>query len=516
MPDGSSTTQRPAVVAAIIERAAETPDGIWLKYGADSYTWAELRDRTFSLAHGLLDRGLRPGERVALMLKNSPDHLVANYAATSLGAATVPVNTAQRGAPLEHILRDSGARTVIVEEELVDAVEGVAASASIRVVVRGRSQTHASLDALFATDTSEPVVTNQLQSGLGILYTSGTTGPPKGVVADRYDLTGLDVIVDSLGVRPGETVYCCLPLFHGNALILSAMSALRRGYTLALAERFSASRFWADVARYEAVEFNALGAMIPILLKQPPSAADRDHQVRSVLSAACPAYAWTDFEDRFGVRLVEFYGMVDAPCYLLNDRSKVGSMGWPVPGVQFRVVGADGHELPVGEVGELVFRHDAGRLTHYHGDEEATERSYRDGWFLTGDTAEQGPEGDFSYRGRIKASIRRRGENVSAWEIETSVNQRDDVLECVAHAVDSPLGEDEVKLIVVPAPGAQVDPAELHAWCAGRMAKYAVPRYIEFRSELPKTATHRVAFAQLREEGIPAGTWDADAATAQE
>jgi crotonobetaine/carnitine-CoA ligase len=344
------------------------------------------------------------------------------------------------------------------------------------------------------------------------MYTSGTTGPPKGVVAEGYDLSHVHDLLGRLGVAQGETIYTALPLFHGNALILSAMGAIWNDWTLALAPRFSASRFFDDVRRYGAVEFTALGAMIPILLKQPERPDDADNPARVCLSAACPDWAWKEFERRFGVRIVEFYGLVDHPGYLVNDEGVPGSMGKPKGVTEFRVVDDEDCELPTGKVGELVMRHPGGRLTYYHDDPDATDEAYRGGWFHTGDLAYVDDSGFFFYAGRKKESMRRKGENISAWEIENAVNQHPAVEECAAHAVVSALGEDEVKLVVVCKPGASVTPEELIDFCTGRVAEYAIPGYVEFRSTLPKTGTHRVQYAALKAEGITPSTWERPAA----
>ena len=205
--------------------------------------------------------------------------------------------------------------------------------------------------------------------------------------------------------------------------------------------------------------------------------------------------------------------MVDAPGTLLNDAGKVGAMGKAgVSGVEFRVVSDDDHPLPPGQVGELVFRHPGGRLTHYHKLPEATETAYRGGWFHSGDLAVTDDEGFFYYKGRKKESMRRLGENISAWEIETVVNGHPSVLESAAHPVSSELGEDEVKVCVVIRPGHDLTPEDLLGFCAGNMAHYAVPRYVEFLDELPKTATERNQYAALRARGVTPQTWDRDQA----
>jgi len=251
--------------------------------------------------------------------------------------------------------------------------------------------------------------------------------------------------------------------------------------------------------------------MIPILLKQPPRPDDREHQVRVVLSAACPPTAWREFEERFGVRIIEVYGMVDSPGFLMNDVGKVGSMGRPVGECEFRVVDDTDNPLPQGSVGELVFRHPKGQLSSYHKLPDATAEAYRGGWFHSGDLAKTDRDGFYYFCGRKKASIRRRGENISAWEIETVVNQHPSVLESAAFAVPSELGEDEVKIAVVLKPRAKLPPEELINFARERMAYYAVPRYVEYLDELPKTGTQRIQYAALKERGI-ANAWDREQA----
>jgi crotonobetaine/carnitine-CoA ligase len=343
------------------------------------------------------------------------------------------------------------------------------------------------------------------------MYTSGTTGPPKGIVATKYDTNPLQILLQTSGVQPGETMYTSLPLFHGNALLVSMLGSMLLDARFALGERFSASRFFNECRKYDAVEFNTLGGMISILLKQPPRPDDKDHPVRVVLDAGCPPGTWEEFERRFSVRIIEWFGMVDAPGILMNDVGKVGAMGKPVADLEFRVVDEDDNPLPPGEMGELVFRHPQGQLTHYHKLPEATEKAYAGGWFHSGDLAVMDEEGFFYYKGRKKESLRRRGENISAWEIESVVNQHPDVLESAVYAVPSELGEDEVKVEVALRPGVSLAPEELLDFCQGKMAHYAVPRYVEFVEALPKTATQRNQYATLRQRGITEQTWDREA-----
>lgn len=508
-----------AVEQLIRTRVADHPDATWLMWKDEEISWREVLTLCQHAANGLLELGVRPGERVAIMMPNRPEFIWVHLGILMIGALSVPVNISQRGTTLKHILADSDSAAVIFQDDLRDAVLSASADVpTLRHLVVCDGPTGGRVDwdvdrLLSGADVEPQVELSEPTGGVGMMYTSGTTGPPKGVVATNYDLTPLTVLLGASGVLPGETMYTGLPLFHGNALLVSMIGSIFIDAKLALAPKFTASRFFDDCRRYDAAEFNTLGGMISILLKQRPSPQDRDHNVRAVISAGCPPDRWVEFEERFGVRIIEWFGMVDAPGILLNDQGKVGSMGKSgVSGVEFRVV--DDNDRPLGphQVGELVFQHPKGRMTHYYKLSDATENAYRGGWFHSGDLAHYDEDGFFYYRGRKKESMRRLGENVSAWEIETVVNAHPAVLDSAAHPVPSELGEDEIKICVVPRPGVTVSPEELLDYCFGRMAKHAIPRYVELVDELPKTATERNQYAALRARGLTPGTWDREQA----
>jgi len=511
-----------ALEGVMLQRRDAHPTETFLKWKDDEIAWRDFVEHIYAVAAGFWDAGIRTGDRAAIMMGNCPEFLYVYYALVFMGVGAVPLNVAQRGSALAYILNDSDASAIIIDGVLMEHFVAIKDRVpNVRLmIVRGSAQGSvppiggiAIEEWLKAGRSRPPIGSLSKTSADNILYTSGTTGPPKGVVNKGINPSNIIKLWEPTGVRPGETIYTSLPLFHGNALAVSALGAIMLDYRLALGERFSASKHWDECRKYNAVEFNTLGAMIPILLKQPERLDDSDNPVRVVLSAACPAYAWRPLEERFKLRNIEWFGMVDAPGFLMNTTGKIGSMGKPLPGFEFRVVDEEDRDVPPGKVGELVFRSEAGKgAAFYYGKEDATTEAWRNDWFHSGDLAWIDEEGDYFYAGRKKASMRRRGENVSAWEIESVVNQYPAVLESAAHAVPSELSEDEIKLVVVLKPGQEATPEEILDFCQGKMAHYAIPRYVEFRDSLPKTGTHRIEYSVLKQEGITPGTWDREAA----
>lgn len=503
-----------AIEQLLRKRAALQPQDVWLEFKDQKFTWTDVLSNTQRAANGLLEAGVGPGDRVAIMMGNRPEFLWIHLGIGMLGAHSVPTNTSQRGATLRHILADSDSVAVVFDDDLRDAVVSVRTEVpSLRAAIVAGGKPGGGVDTtlekvLSAADREPDCEVTEVSGSVGMMYTSGTTGPPKGVVATGYDLTPVMTVLGTIGVAPGETMYSALPLFHGNALLVTGIGSILLGARFALAERFSASRFWDDCRKHDAVQFNSLGAMMPILLKQPNRPNDRDNPVRVVLSAACPAAVWREFEERFGVRIVEFYGMVDSPGFLLNDVGKVGSMGKPIAGIEFRIVDDHDQPLPAGKVGEVVFKHPRGPLTHYHKLPDATEDAYRGGWFHSGDLAVQDEEGFYYFKGRKKASMRRRGENISAWEIESVLDQHPKILESASYPIPSEIGEDDVAVAVVLRPGETLEHAEVLDFCKGRMAHYAIPRYVDLVDEIPKTGTHRVQYGVLKDRGKTPTTWD--------
>jgi crotonobetaine/carnitine-CoA ligase len=349
-----------------------------------------------------------------------------------------------------------------------------------------------------------------------ILYTSGTTGPSKGVMLPQnYTVFMGEIVWEAAEYTENDCLYNALPLFHGNAQQLSFMPALLSGARTVLAERFSASRFWDDVRRYGCTEFNSLGSIVPILYKADPKPDDADNPLRMMVTAATPRDIFQPFEKRFGLTLVEIYGMTEFGLPLMNhlkDR-KPGSCGKPR---RCAVRLLDDNEMEVGPntVGELLVRPDKDycMLLEYYNMPDKTVEAWRNLWFHSGDYFRYDEDGYYYFVDRKKDALRRRGENISSYEVEKSINGHPAVLESAAVAVKSPMGEDEVMVCLVLRPGFSLKPEELMAHCEERMAYFMIPRYIRIMEGLPKTATERVQKHVLRSAGVTPDTWDREAA----
>jgi crotonobetaine/carnitine-CoA ligase len=434
------------------------------------------------------------------------------------------VNTALRGTALAHVLNLTSAAVLVLDATLVDAVAAVAGDLrSLRtVVVRGDHDAAAArfpqwtvlpFAAVQPDDTSPLPDPGAPADPALVLFTSGTTGRSKGcVLSHRFAVRQAELMVEHFALRADDVLYCPYPLFHLDASVLTVMPALVLGTTAAIGARFSASGFWPEVRRFGATVFDFMGATLTIQHKQPERADDRDHSVRLGWGVPLPEFA-PEFERRFGVRLVEAYGSTDigVPIYSRPDEPRrTGACGRPIDAYQVRLVDGDDHEVPVGAVGEIVVRPNEPSLIcdGYLGMPEETVRATRNLWFHTGDLARRDADGFVYFVGRGKDTIRRRGENISAFEVEEVLELHPDVLEVAAFGVPSELTEEEVMVCVVPRPGRTVDPAGLIAFGRDRMAHFMVPRYVDVVPALPKTPTEKVEKYRLRERGVTATTWD--------
>jgi carnitine-CoA ligase len=490
--------------------------------GAQTLTYAGARAAAAGYAGRLREAGVNAGDRVAIMCGNRLELLLAVLGCAWLGAIAVPINTASRGAQLEHILRNCGARLMIIERELTSVLgrlsrEGVAL-AGIWLVGEGNASAPLDLQREPFPAPGEPSDPHPAEPGdtFAILYTSGTTGLSKGVCCPHAQYFWWAVHTgELLGVGEADILMTALPLFHTNALN-SFFQALLNGATLVVEPRFSASRFVASLTEQGATVTYLLGAMIAMLLRQPPSEMDRSHRVRVALAPAVPAQFYAQFMERFGFGLIDGYGSTETNCIMGAPlaEQRPGTMGRLLPGFAARVVDAHDNELPDGEAGELILRADEpfAFATGYFGMPERTVEAWRNLWFHSGDRVVRERDGYYRFIDRMKDAIRRRGENISSYEVEQVLVSHPDVENAAVFPVRSELAEDEVMAAVVLRRGAQVAHENLLDYCQPLMPYFAVPRFVEFVDALPVTESGKVTKYKLRERGVTAATWDREKA----
>ena len=507
------------------DKATMNAEKVALITDHEQMTYAQLDARVNRLGNALEGLGIQKDDKVCVMLPNIPEFLYVWWGNAKLGGVTVPLNTAFKGEGLAYIINHSDAETLVIDHRYLPALEDIRGALHHlkRLIVLGPDGTRAAKLPAGAIDFAELLTapaTSPMQEVWSedidsIMYTSGTTGLPKGVIHRHSRCYGGFVLPIMTGYTAQDVVYNTLPLFHigGQNMVWMALVA---DTTVVLAERFSASRFWEDVRQYGATFTLCLGAMIPILHKQPVRPDDGDNPLRIALSAAAPKTIWEEFERRFHVKIVELYSQTEGG-FMINTAAKtedkIGSMGKPGATYAMKVVDSNDQELPPGAVGELIYKPTSGTaLTEYYKNPEATAEKTRGGWIRSGDLAYQDADGYFFFVDRQSDFMRRRGENISSFEVEKIINGHPNILESAAYALPSELGEDEVMVAIVLQPGATLEPGELMQYCEARMAYFMIPRYVRVVEALPKTGTERTMKYQLKAAGVTPDTWDRDAA----
>ena len=493
---------------------------------ADGVTWTyrQWHARALRLAAGLRDLGVSRGDPVALLLDNSADFVHAFSATGLMGAVEVPVNTAYKGRFLTHVLNDSGARVLIVEEACCARLAAVASelTALETVIVRGGDGSALPdgrwrvlrFDALDACAPMSPRPRDPADL-MAFMYTSGTTGPSKGVLVSHAHAYTYASREDQELPRDDDRILVTLPLFHLAGQWYGVYQSLIHQACCVLEPRFSPGRFWSSVRENGVTCTTLLGAMAELLQQQPVSDDDADNPLRlavmAPLASDVPA-----FRDRFGIDVAAVYGMSEIGAVMNGPPRTIvgGEAGFGREEYELAVVDERGDAVPTGEVGELRVR---GLLPHitmtgYHDLPEKTEQTIRDGWIRTGDAFRQDDQGRFYFVDRLKDALRRRGENVSSFDVESVVNEHPSVFESAVVGVPSEFTEDEIKVVVVAREGEDVDPVELTRFLVDRLPYFMVPRYVEHVAELPKTPTQKVQKNVLRESGVHGAVWDREAA----
>ena len=507
------------VLRYVLERwSVEKEQQVFL-VAQDGQTWTfgELHREVVRTANGLRALGVAQGDFVLSWLPNGIDALLVWFGLNYLGAVYVPINTAYRGRLLEQVIANSGARLMVAHAKLVPLLSEIDTAKLEQIVAlqgdAGRKLRDIRIlppTAIASGTQTPPSLERQIQpwDTQSIIYTSGTTGPSKGVLSSYLHLFAIGESNTSLSDRDRFLVN--LPMFHvsGTAWIYAM---LIRGGSVALVESFRSDEFWDTVRRTRSTTTQLLGVMAQFLLKQPPSASDRDHSLRSGLIIPL-AEDNQEFSSRFGVDIFTIYNMTELPVPIGSEinPSNPRSCGKVRAGIQVRIVDENDCEVPVGEVGELIVRAERPwTISHgYHNRPDATAAAWRNGWFHTGDAFRCSESGDFYFVDRIKDAIRRRGENISSFEVETAICEHPAVKEAAAIGVPSKDGEQEVLAVVTLAPGSTIDPAELIRFLQDRLPHFMIPKYVRIIPELPKTPTQKIQKLALRETGITQDTWD--------
>lgn len=477
----------------------------------------QVREQTYGafglavnrLANHLTLAGIRPGQTVAVMLSNCPEFLQSWFAINQIGAVMVPVNVLYSPDELAYLLQNAECAGIITEPAFLAKyreVEAACPDVAVRVLARGAAEAgFTTLDQIDAQgdDAFRPGPV-RAEDASQIIYTSGTTSRPKGAVLGHHaSVTQGIALAQHFGLTPEERTCVVLPLFHVNGQFVGVMPTLTVGGTLVLLQGYSASRYWGQVRRHGCTFISIVPMILRTLLAQPPQPSDADHRVRTSFYALPTADAeWTAFETRFGVRLIEGYGLSETfgICTanpVIHGETKRHCIGLPVLGRQVRVVDEAGNDLPAGQPGGILVK-GAPLFMGYFRNEEATAEAIQDGWLVTGDNGWFDEDGYLHFLDRSKDIIKRAGENIAAGEVERVLADHPAVAECAVIGVFDPLRDEAVKAVIVLRAGQTATEADLADFCARYLAKFKVPTMFEFRDSLPKTSIGKIMKYQLR------------------
>jgi crotonobetaine/carnitine-CoA ligase len=486
-----------------------------------SITLFELYERSRLLARTLISKRVRKGDRVAIISHPSLDYLVTEFAVWMVGAICVPINPNLKAHEFEYFRSNSGYNLAFLHPNYLPEFEKSNERNRIPYLIMGE-ETDSQIQSHKSEIEDNFHVKVEPADAACILYTSGTTGAPKGVIYEHYGLlpfhneTYVQQMMDVIGLSSKDTTYLPFPLHHILGQV-HVIGALRNGGKIVLAERFSVSQFWEDVRRFGATVLVHQGASIPLLLKQPPSSKDKDHQARISVGAGVPnENVWREFEARFGVKVFEHYAQTEGSFFGAGTMptNRHGTIGKEYSSAEVRIVDENDSDVPEGSSGQLIsrlkkeFSRKKPSELYFMDPQRGISRFTQDGWFRSGDIVRRDNDGYFHYVGKVEAFIRYRGENISPMQIETVLATNQEIDECIAVGVrNSELGGDDIKLVVVPKRGAHLDPQDIFEWCKDRLPKFMLPRFIEIVPELRKSdQTKKV----LRHEYLnnSESTWD--------
>jgi carnitine-CoA ligase len=508
--------------AALSRAAALGSERIAVVLGEDgsSMSYGSLNEQATRLANALVACGVVAGERVAVFMENGFDYLIAYHGVGRAGAIFVPIVTQSKLPEVEYFIGHSEPAVLIIDAErwaiVADAIAaGKPAFASLRAAwLVGEGGPHGLArftDVLAAAATTPPAARPVPEQPVAFMYTSGSTGRPKAVIHSHYTaIAQAEAVCARMGYTSDDRLMTVFPLFHGNALVWSALAAVWCGARVIIHRRFSASGFWASARRHGATEVNLLLGAINMLLAQAPRVDDAEHPIRLVLANVTePIHR--EFTARFAVDIVSTWALAEGPLGTMTAPGhgyRAGEIGWPMgTDNEVRVVDADDVPVADGAVGELVQRNRAVMLGYYKNEAE-TARVLRGGWVHSGDLGYRDRNGLFYFVGRAKNIVRRAGENVSSEEVEECLQSHPAIEEAAVTAVADAIRGEEGKAHVVLRPGTLLSESAIVAWCAERLADFKIPRYIEFLDTLPRTGPLKIDRSALAVREHPTACWD--------
>lgn len=500
-------------------RVERTPDKPFLTVPDSTFTFREVRDESRRYANALEDLGVGAGDRVAVFLPNRPEFVFLLFANAYVDSVLAPSNPEYRPSELRHSLELSRPTVLVTTPELLEVAVDAADGTTVERILTTESVDDRECLPALAADRSTTVDAHDGDAEtVGLhMYTSGTTGPPKAVECrhENWTISAID-FQKRMGITVDDTLLTALPLFHANAQVYSTLGAVAGGAEVVVYDRFSSSNWWEWCREHDVTLFNAMGSMLKMLYNLPETGDDAENPVETVFSAGTPPDLIEPFEERFDLRVVEGYSLTEDPMLVLNPddeaRRRVGSVGLPPAEKRVQIVDDEGNPVATGEKGEIVQQCPA-LMAGYHRQPEETDEAIVDGWFYTGDYGKLDEDGFLYFLDRKKDIVRRAGENVSSYEVESVIKAMDGVDEVAVIPSPDEIYTEVVKALVRVKGGEDLSPEEIVDRCRGELAPFKVPRYVEFVEEFPYTPTGKIQKQQLREREREAEPdhWDREA-----
>ena len=474
-------------------------------------SYEDVNANANQLANAFTTLGVSKGDHVTVMLPNCPEYLYCWFGLAKIGAVIVAMNTRITGESLKSLIQASDSNWVVLSPDFLPQYE------AIKHKTKGVSMVVITDELFRKSSTSLPsnIPTIEDIEPLIISFTSGTTGLPKLVRNSHraYITAARELASCYLKLSEEDIIYSSLPLYHANPQVYCVLTALAADASIVVAPRFSASRFWDDVRKYNTTAFSYVGAILPILLAQPERSDDRDVPATKCVGGGAAKEVYEAVTRRFGVEVHELYGMSETGTFNTINRpgkGKAGTVGQVREGFDVRIFDDKDNELPPGEVGEIVIRPTKPYIMFdgYYKSPEETVESSSNWWFHTGDLGKVDEEGYYYFCGRKKESIRRGGENISSYDIENAIDAHPSVAESAVFGIADPIMGEEIGVAIVLKPSRTLNHEKIVAWCEPRLPKFLIPRYIELMEKLPKSASEKVQKGVLKERGLTPATWD--------